>query len=105
MRLKKVVFSFTCDIDPSNEITGPRAGRGTTRAQRGFELVAADSQAALEEFVDQIPEEELEAALELEDYSTGSDRSEPEQVYYLEDQDVEDDIPEDYEEDCEPSTP
>ena len=38
--------------------------------------MAADSQTALEEFMEQIPEEELEAALELEDYSIGSDRSE-----------------------------
>ena len=45
--------------------------------------MASDSQAALEEFMDQIPEEELEAALELEDYSTGSDISEAGQVYYL----------------------
>ena len=67
--------------------------------------MAADSQAALEEFMEQIPEEELEATLELEDYSTGSDISEAGQVYYLEDQDIEDDIPEDYEEDYEPSTP
>jgi hypothetical protein len=55
--------------------------------------------------MEQIPEEELEATLELEDYSTGSDISAAEQVYYLEDQDIEDDIPEDYEEDYEPSTP
>ena len=37
MRAGKVVFAFTCEIDPANEITGPRSGRGTTRAQRGFE--------------------------------------------------------------------
>ena len=51
----------------------------------------------------------MAAALELEDYSYGSDTSEAEQVYYLADQDIEDDLPEDYEveyeEEYEPSTP
>ena len=64
MREKKVAFAFTSEIDPVNEVTGTRAGRGTTRPQHGFELVAADSQAALEEFMEQIPAEEVAAALE-----------------------------------------
>ena len=51
---KKVAFAIT-DIDPANEVTGPRSGRGTTRPERGFELVAADSQAAMAEFMEQIP--------------------------------------------------
>ena len=32
---KKVAFAIT-DIDPANEVTGPRSGRGTTRPERGL---------------------------------------------------------------------
>ena len=100
-----MAFAFTSEIDPANEVTGPRVGRGTTRPQQGFELVEADSQAALEDFMGQIPAEEVLAALELEDFSTGSDITETEEIYYLQDQDIEEDTPEDDEEDYEPSTP
>ena len=55
---------------------GPRANRGTTRPQQGFTLIAEAVEEADFDFIKSaVPTEELQAALEDEDFSEGSDIS------------------------------
>jgi hypothetical protein len=57
-----------------NMVEGPRANRGTTRPQQGFNLIAEAVEMADIDFISSaVPPGELQAALEDEDFSMGSD--------------------------------
>ena len=61
---------------PINIVQGPRATRGLTRPQQGFELVAQAIEQADIDFINSaVPVEEHQAALHGEDFSIGSDIS------------------------------
>ena len=72
----------TSEVGTINIMEGPRASRGRNRPQRGFALITKAVQDADEELFikDAVPQEELMAALEDEDFSedtNATDGSEP----------------------------